>query len=78
MAQKGGLKRILLVLVFLVVAAVAFILLGGDKLIESAGSWIHGVGKKAGEVKQSVEKTATSVEKGVTKGINTIKEGEKK
>jgi hypothetical protein len=36
------------------------------------------MGKKAGEVKQTVEKTATTVEKGVTKGIDTIKQGEKK
>jgi Sec-independent protein translocase protein TatA len=78
MAQQGGLKRVLLVVVFLLVAAIAFILLGGDKLIESAGTWIHGMGKKAGEVKQTVEKTATTVEKGVTKGIDTIKQGEKK
>jgi len=78
MAQKGGFKRLVLTLVLLALAAVVFILLGGGKLLKSTGSWLGGVGKKAEEVKQDMEQKATSVEKGVTKGLDTIKQGDKK
>ncbi len=79
MAKKGGkLKRFFLVLVLLALAAVAFILLGGDELLKSSGIWLHGVGTKAGDVKQSIEHRASTVEKTVEKGIEDVKPGEKK
>ncbi len=79
MAKKGGkLKRFFLVLVLLALAAVAFILLGGDELLKSSGIWLHGVGTKAEDVKQSIEQRASTVQKTVEKGIEAVKPGEKK
>ncbi|MFA5072374.1 MAG: hypothetical protein WC539_00515 [Nitrospirota bacterium] len=78
MAQKSGsLKRVFLVVLFLVLAIVVFILFGGGKLLKETGNWLGGMGNKAETVKQEIEKKASTVEKGVTKGIDTIK-GDKK
>lgn len=78
MAQKGGFKRFLLVLVFLALAIVVFILLGGGGLLKEAGHWITGAGKKAEEVKKDMEKKATTIEKTVEKLKGDEKPGEKK
>ncbi len=72
MAKKGGtLKRIVLLLVVLVLLAVIFALMGGGKLLKSAGT-------KTEEIKGSIEKGATHVEKTVEKLKEDIKPGEKK
>ena len=72
MAQKGGtLKRFLLTLILLVLLAVVFILVGGGKLLKSAGT-------KTEEIKGHIEQKATSVEKTVEKLKEDIKPGEKK
>lgn len=78
MAQKGGFKRFLLILIFLVLAVVVFILLGGGKLLKETGNWIGGVGKKAEEVKQDMEKKATTVEKAGKETVEKLKSGDKK
>ena len=79
MAQKGGkMKRIFLTLIFLALLAVVFVLLGGGTWLKSAGKWIGGMGSKAEDVKQTIEKKATTVEKSVEKGIEAVKPGEKK
>jgi lipopolysaccharide export LptBFGC system permease protein LptF len=74
MAQKGGFKRFLLVLLFLALAAVVFILFGGGKLLKETG-------QKAEEVKHDIEKKASSVEKKaatIQKALKDDKTGEKK
>ncbi len=72
MAKKGGkLKSLILYLVFLVLLVVIFALLGGGKLLKSAGT-------RTEEIKGSIEKKATSVEKTVEKLKEDIKPGEKK
>ncbi len=72
MAKKGGkLKSLVLYLVFLALLVVIFALLGGGKLLKSAGT-------KTEEIKGSIEKKATSVEKTVEKLKEDIKPGEKK
>ena len=78
MAQQGGFKRFLLVLVLLVLAAVVFVLLGGGKLLKESGNWITGAGKKAEEVKQDIEKKATNVEKVGKETVDKLKSGDKK
>jgi hypothetical protein len=79
MAGKGGkMKRILLTLIFLALFAVVFILLGGGTWLKSAGKWIGGMGSKAEDAKQTIEKKATTIEKSVEKGIEAVKPGEKK
>ncbi len=71
MAQKGGFKRFVLILVLLALAVVAFALLGGGKLLKSAGT-------KTEEIKGKIEKGATTVEKTVKKLKEDVKPGEKK
>jgi len=79
MAQKGGkLKRIILVLLFLVLLAVAFVLLGGDKVLKSAGKKLEDVGQQAGQMKTKIEEKAQNTGKAVEKVIDTVKPGEKK
>jgi hypothetical protein len=77
MAQKGGFKRFLLVLVLLALAVVVFILFGGGKLLKETGNWLGGVGKKAEEVKKDVEKKAETVEKVGKETVEKLK-GDKK
>ncbi len=72
MAQKSGtLKRLVLYLILLVLVVIIFALLGGGKLLKSAGS-------KTEEIKGKIEKGATNVEKTVEKMKQDIKPGEKK
>ncbi len=79
MAKKGGtLKRFFLTLVFLALLIIVFILLGGGNLLKSTGIWIGGVGKKAEDVKQTIEHKATTIEKTVEKLKENEKAGEKK
>jgi Sec-independent protein translocase protein TatA len=78
MTQRGSVGRFFLALLLLVLVVVVFILLGGGTLLKEAGTWISGVGKKAEEVKPYLEKKAATVEKGVNKGIDSMKQGEKK
>ena len=79
MAQKGGkMKRILLTLIFLALLAVVFVLMGGGTWLKSAGKWIGGMGSKAEDAKQTIEKKASTIEKSVEKGIEAVKPGEKK
>ncbi len=79
MATKGGsVKRFLLTLVFLALLVIVFILLGGGNLLKSTGNWIGGMGKKAEDVKQSIEHKATTIEKTVEKLKESEKTGEKK
>ncbi len=79
MAKKSGtLKRFFLTLVFLALLIIVFILLGGGNLLKSTGTWIGGVGKKAEDVKQTIEHKATTIEKTVEKLKESEKTGEKK
>jgi hypothetical protein len=79
MAQKGGtLKRIILIVIFLAVFAVAFVLLGGGNLLKSAGTWVGGMGSKAETMKGKIEEGATSVEKKAAKVKEAVTSGEKK
>lgn len=79
MAQKGGkVKRFFLTLVLLAALVIVFILLGGGNLLKSTGKWIGGMGKKAEDVKQNIEKKATTIEKTVEKLKENEKPGEKK
>ena len=72
MAPKGGkLKRIVLIIVFLIVAAVAFVLLGGGNLLKSAGT-------KAENIKGQIEESAKTVEKKAEKVKEAVTSGEKK
>jgi Sec-independent protein translocase protein TatA len=79
MAQKGGtLKRVFITLIFLVLLVIVFVLMGGGNLLKKTGSWIGGVGKQAEDVKQTIEKKATTIEKTVEKLKDSDKPGEKK
>jgi hypothetical protein len=72
MAQKGGnLKRFILIVIFLVVCAVAFVLLGGGKLLKTAGT-------KAESIKGTIEEGASTVEKKVEKVKEAVTSEEKK
>ena len=71
MAQKGGLKRFVLILVLLALALIVFILFGGADLLKSAGN-------KAESIKQTVEQQATTIEKKVEKVKEAVAPGEKK
>ncbi len=71
MAQKSGFKRLVLVLVFIALAVIVFALLGGGKLLKKAGT-------KTEEIKEKIEKGATTVEKKAEKLKEDIKSGEKK
>ncbi len=72
MAKKGGkFKSLVLYLVFLVLLVVIFALLGGGKLLKSAGT-------KTEEIKGSIEKKATNMEKTVEKLKEDITPGGKK
>ena len=74
MAQKGGkLKRFILIVLLVALLTVVFVLLGGGKFLKSAGTWLGGVGKKAEDIKGTIEQKATTIEKTVEK----LKEGEK-
>lgn len=78
MAQKGGtVKRFVLTLVLLVLLAVVFVLMGGGKLLRSAGTWMSGVGKEADVVKHKMEEKATKTGHAVEKVIDTVKPGDK-
>ena len=79
MAGKGGkMKRILLTVIFLALLSVVFVVLGGGTWLKSAGHWLGGMGSKAEDAKQTIEKKATTIEKSVEKGIEAVKPGEKK
>jgi hypothetical protein len=79
MAGKGGkMKRILLTVIFLTLLAFVFVILGGGTWLKSAGQWLGGMGSKAEDAKQTIEKKATTIEKSVEKGIEALKPGEKK
>jgi len=79
MALMGGnLKRFLLTIIFLMLLTIVFVLLGGGNLLKTAGRWINGMGKKAENVKETIEQKASTIEKTVEKGIDTVKQGEKK
>jgi flagellar basal body-associated protein FliL len=79
MAQKGGkMKRIFLTLILLALIVIVFVLLGGGAWLRSAGKWLGGMGSKADDVKQTIEKKATTIEKTVEKGIEAVKPGDKK
>ncbi len=74
MAQKGGkLKRLFFSLILIALLVVAFVLLGGGNLLRSTGTWIGGIGKKADNVKQTIQQKATTIEK----TVENLKEGEK-
>ena len=89
MAPKvGKLKRFVLIIVFLVLAAVAFVLLGGGNLLKSAGTKAENikgqieegaksVEKKAEKVKEAVTSTGEKVEKKAEKVKDAITSGEK-
>ncbi len=77
-SKSGSLKKFLLTLVFLVLLVIVFILLGGGNLLKSTGTWLGGVGKKAEDVKQTIEHKATTIEKTVEKLKESDKTGEKK
>jgi Sec-independent protein translocase protein TatA len=79
MAQKGGkLKRFFFLMILLALLIMVFVLLGGGDLLKSTGNWIGGVGKKAEDVKQTIEHKATTIEKTVKKLKENEKPGEKK
>ncbi|HXY55636.1 MAG TPA: hypothetical protein VEM40_13290 [Nitrospirota bacterium] len=79
MAQRGGkVKRFLLTLILLALIIIVFILLGGGGLLKSAGKWIGGMGKKAEDIKGTLEHKATTIEKTVEKLKESDKPGEKK
>jgi hypothetical protein len=79
MAQKGGkVRRVFMIVLLLSLSVITFILLGGGDLLKSAGNWIGGVGKKADDVKQTIEQKATTIEKTVEKLKEGEKSGEKK
>lgn len=79
MAQKRGkLKRFVLVLIFLALASVVFILLGGGNFLKKTAHWLGGVGNRAENVKQTIEQKATTIEKTVEKLKEGDKPGEKK
>ena len=72
MAPIGGkLKRFVLIIVFLVLAAVIFVLLGGGNLLKSAGT-------KAENIKGQIEEGAKTVEKKAEKVKEAVTSGEKK
>lgn len=71
MAQKGGFKRLVLVLVFIALAVIIFALFGGGRLLKSAGT-------KTEEIKGKLEKGATTIEKTVDKLKQIEKSGDKK
>lgn len=71
MAKKGGMRSFLLVLILIVLVIVAFVLLGGGSLLKSAG-------KKSDEIKGTIEKGASSIEKKVEKVKEAVTSGEKK
>jgi len=79
MAQKGGkLKSFILTVLFLILLAVVFVLMGGGNFLKTAGTWIGGVGKQAETIKGKIEEGATTVEKKVEKVKETVTSGEKK
>jgi Sec-independent protein translocase protein TatA len=58
--------------------------MGGGNLLKSAGTWIGSMGRKAEDIKQTMEQKAVSIEKtvekkaeNVEKAVKTLKEGEK-
>lgn len=79
MAQKGGkVKKIILTIVLLALLGIVFVVAGGGDLLKSAGKKIEGAGKQADVLKQKVEERASTIEKTVEKGIESVKQGEKK
>ncbi len=71
MAKKGGMKSFFLVLILIALVVVAFVLLGGGSLLKTAG-------KKSDEIKGTIEKGATTIEKKVEKVKEVMAPGEKK
>ncbi len=72
MAKKGGMfKRLVLLLILLAVLIGLFALLGGSKLLKSAGT-------KTDEIKGEIEKGASKVEKTYEKIKEDLKSEEKK
>lgn len=57
------LKRLVMTILFLVLLAVVFVLLGGGNLLKDAGAWLGGLGSKAESMKGKIEKGAQSVGK---------------
>jgi hypothetical protein len=78
MAKSGGLKRFLLAVILIALLIVVFIVLGGGNWLKSAGTWLGGVGKKAEDIKGTIEQKATTIEKTVEKLKEEEKPGEKK
>jgi hypothetical protein len=78
MAKSGSLKRSILVILFIALLAVVFVLMGGGNWLKSAGNWIGGVGKKAEDIKGTIEQKATTIEKTVEKLKQEEKPGDKK
>ncbi len=67
MAPKSGkLKRFVLIILFLVLAAVAFVLLGGGNLLKSAGTKAENIKGKIEEGASTVEKKAEKIKEAVT------------
>ncbi len=72
MAKKGGIfKRLLLLVILLALLIALFALLGGSKLLKSAGT-------KTDEIKVDIEKGASRVEKTYEKIKEDLKSEEKK
>ena len=79
MAKKGvTLKRFFFLLVLAALLIIVFVLFGGGNFLRSTGRWIGGVGNKAEDVKQTIEKKTTTIEKTVEKIKGDDKQGEKK
>jgi Sec-independent protein translocase protein TatA len=79
MAKKSGtLKRFFFLLVLVALLVIVFVLFGGGNLLRSTGNWIGGVGNKAEDVKQRIEKKATTIGNTVEKLKDGEKPGEKK
>jgi hypothetical protein len=67
MAPKGlNLKRLFLIVILLVVCATAFVLLGGGKLLKTAGTKAENIKGQIEEGAKTVEKKAEKVKEAVT------------
>lgn len=76
--RPGTVKRFFLTLVLLALLGMVFILLGGGKVLKSAGRWMTGMGKEAEVVKHRMEEKASKTGKAVEKVIDTVKQTEKR
>jgi len=79
MASKGGkFKTFVLVVIFLIVFAVAFVLLGGGKFLKTAGTKAENIKGQIEEGAKTVEKKAEKVKEAVTSaGEKVEKKAEK-